>query len=81
MTMLTAGMLRDPHTTTETTTATKRTGAFRRLRSSLTGDRRQTGRAAAARQTTALLRDVALGGTAASAATSYLKSLATGRRG
>ncbi|MBK1667425.1 hypothetical protein CKO28_05195 [Rhodovibrio sodomensis] len=79
MTMLTAGMLRDRQTTT-TETAANRTGVFRRLRSSLTGGRRPIRRTAAGRPNTVLLRDVALGGTAASAANRYLKALATGRR-
>ena len=77
MTMLTAGMLRDRQINT---TATTRTGAFRRLRSSLIGGRRPARRTAAGRATSTLLHDVALGGTAASAANRYLKSLATGRR-
>jgi hypothetical protein len=77
MTMLTAGMLRDRQINT---TATTRTGAFRRLRSSLIGGRRPARRPAAGRATRTLLHDVALGGTAASAANSYLKTLATGRR-
>jgi hypothetical protein len=81
MTMLTAGMLRDRQiNTTATTQTTTRTGAFRRLRSSLIGGRRLARRTAAGRPTRTLLHDVALGGTAASAANRYLKSLATGRR-
>ena len=82
MTMLTAGMLRDRqiNTTATTQTATTRTGAFRRLRSSLIGGRRPARRTAGGRATRTLLHDVALGGTAASAANRYLKSLATGRR-
>jgi len=81
MTMLTAGMLRDRQTNTTTDhTTTARTGVFRRLRSSLTGGRRLARRTTAGRATRTLLHDVALGGTAASAANSYLKSLATGRR-
>jgi hypothetical protein len=78
MTMLTAGMLRDRQTNTADTTT--RAGAFRRLRSSLIGGRRLARRAAAGRATSTLLHDVALGGTAASAANRYLESLATGRR-
>ena len=62
MTMLTPGMLRDRQTTT---TTANRTGVFRRLRSSLTDGRRPIRRSAAGRPSAALLRDVALGGTAA----------------
>jgi len=83
MTMLTAGMLRDHQTPATRTTATQtkpRMGALGRLRSRLTGGAREIRRTAAGRPTGTLLHDVALGGTAASAANSYLKALATGRR-
>lgn len=79
MTMLTAGMLRD-HQTHTTQTATTRTGALGRLRSRLTGGGRDIRRTTAGLPTGSLLHDIALGGTAASAATRYLKSLANGRR-
>ena len=82
MTMLTPGMLKDRTTTNPTTTnrtGSAPQGALQRLRASLTTGRQAT-RTATDRVHTSLLHDVALGGTAASAANSFLKSLATGRR-
>ena len=83
MTMLTPGMLKDRTTTNRT--ANGRQGAFQRLRASLTAGRRPTATATtgantAGRPDGTLLHDVALGGTAASAANRFLKTLATGRR-
>jgi hypothetical protein len=77
MTMLTPGMLKD-RTTTTNHPARRRQGAFQRLRASLTAGRRPT--TTAGRPDGTLLHDVALGGTAASAANRFLKTLATGRR-
>jgi hypothetical protein len=74
MTTLTALMLND-----STKTAASK-GALQRLRSRLAGGRRPAGGSTDGRATAALLRDVALGGTAATAANTFLKTLATGRR-
>jgi hypothetical protein len=74
MTTLSAIML------TDTKTANRKS-AVQRLRSSLAAGRRPARRTADARRTRMLLHDVAQGGTAATAANRYLKTLATGRRG
>ena len=76
MTTLSGLILTDP----KTANRDGRADAFRRVRTSFWGSRGQTPRATARRPVAKLLHDVALGGTAASAANNMLKVLATDRR-
>ena len=79
MTMLTPGMLKDRQTANRE--PSKPVGALQRLRNGLTDSRPPVQRmTTTGQQTGRLLRDVALGGTAASAANAFLKQLASGRR-